>query len=148
MKVLLLKDVVKIGKKGDVRDVNQGHAMNFLIPRKFARAVSDAEIKNLAFSNMQEKEKELIEKDLAIKNLMSLKGREVILKEKANEKGHLFSKVHVEEILKAVQDQCNIKLPKDSLIMKEAIKEIGETNLTVNLFDIKVDFILKIESIK
>ena len=147
MKVLLLKDVLKIGKKGEVKDVNQGHAMNFLVPRKLARVVSDSEIKSIKVRHEQDKKYEEMEKDLAIKNLVSLKGKKVTLKEKANDKGHLFSKIHEEEIIKAILDQLKISLPKNSLKLKSPIKETGEISVTLELFDKKVELNLIVESL-
>lgn len=147
MKVILLKDVANTGRKGEVKEVNQGHAMNFLIPRKLAKAVSDSEVNQIKIVKEQQKEAEQINKDLAIKELMTLKGQVVSIKAKGNDKGHLFSQIHIEEIQKSLLAQFKISVPKESILLPHPVKEIGEIALTISLYDVKVPVTLNIENI-
>lgn len=144
MKVILLKDVPKVGRKDDIVDVNQGHAINMLIPRKLARPATSGDIASVS------KKKELNQKH-AIEKVE--KGREVLhllhnktisIKEKANEKGHLFSKVHTKEILDAIKNEFNISIDKSWIEEFEPIKSIGEHKIYLNAFGERVNLLLNI----
>ena len=148
MKVVLLKDVPNTGRKGEVKEVSQGHAINFLIPRKLAKAVSDSQISQIGLTKKKIEEENNVKKDLLIKNIKSLSGKEVVLKAKANEKGHLFSQIHLDQIIEAIKDQYKIDIPKDSITLDHHIKEIGESEIKIALHGVKVLLVLKIEEIK
>lgn len=147
MKVLLLKDIPKIGKKGDVKEVNQGHAMNFLLPRKLAKAVNDSQVSQLKVQKEKQKEEELLQKDIAIKSVASLKGKTIVLKERSNDKGHLFSQIHKDEIQKAINNQLGVSVSLESILLDHPIKEIGESNIKLKIYDVSVEIILKVESL-
>lgn len=148
MKVVLLQDVPKIGKKYDVKEVSAGYASNFLLPRKLA-VVATAEAVSKAESERQKIDDILkMQEALLAKNIAGLAEIKVTLKEKANESGHLYSKVHAEEIAKAVKEQTGLDVEARFIDLKEPIKSIGEHVVTVIAHGKKATFILNIEGLK
>lgn len=148
MKVVLLQDVPKVGKKYEVKEVSGGYASNFLLPRKLAIvATSEASAKAEA-ERKKTDDIHKIQEDLLAKNLAGLAEIKVILKEKANESGHLYSKVHAEEIAKAVKEQTGLDAQAQFIELKEPIKAIGEHQITVRAHGKKATFVLNIEEQK
>src|SRR3989344_7880858 len=98
MKVILLKDDAKLGKKFDDKNVSDGHALNYLIPRGEVEHATDALIKKIDETKVQEKAK--IEKALheSAEKMQALSKQGIIMSGKANEKGHLFAAIHKAEI--------------------------------------------------
>ena len=147
MKVIFLKDVPRVGKKNDIKDVNDGYAQNFLLARGLAELatpnkISDLEkrMKNIVVENQ-------IEENLLMRNLEEMKDKVIVLKEKANEKGHLFSSIHKKEIIDAMLKQNHITLSEDILDLDKPIKEIGEFEINVSIKSKKSSFKLKIDKI-
>src|SRR3989338_7818480 len=102
MRVIFLQDVPRVGKRHDVKNVNDGYAMNFLLPRKLAEMANP---KNLAELERRRKEvvvEKEIQGELLERNLAELKDKVVHMKAKADEKGHLFSGIHKKEIIAAL----------------------------------------------
>lgn len=145
MKVIFLKDVPRVGKKNETKEVNDGYAMNFLIPKKLAeRATSHA------LNTLEQKKKEImlgkvIEEEKLLKNLSETKGKLVIIKGNANEQGHLFSAIHKNEIVEALKKQHNIETKEDFLMIEKPIKETGEFDIRVEVNEKSTVFKLKIE---
>jgi len=132
MKVILLQDVAKVGRKYDVKEVSEGYASNFLFPRKLAvPSNKEAEKTILKKKNEIETERK-IKNDLLAKNISSLDGAKVTIKAKADEKGHLYAKIHQKEILKAVKDQLSVEIEEDFISLDEPIKEVGKFIVVVN----------------
>lgn len=147
MKVIFLKDVPRVGKKNDVKEVNDGYAINFLLARGLAERATDK-----AVSLLEQKKKNIIvehqiEENLLMRNLEELKDKSITLKEKANDKGHLFSSIHKKEIIDAMLKQNHITLSEDILDLDKPIKEIGEFEISVSIKNKKSSFKLKIEKI-
>lgn len=146
MKVILLKDIPKVGKKDQIVEVNQGHAINFLVPRKLARPATAGDIKTIQNKN------EVMQKISAEKTqqgrdmLKVLNGETVSISEKANEKGHLFSKVQIEEVLKAIHDQTGIKAEKAWIKNFDQIKSVGEFKIVLEAFEEKATLLLNISN--
>ncbi len=94
MKVIFLQDVQRVGKRHDVKDISDGYAVNFLLPRKLAvvatpRAIAELETRKKEIAIERE-----VQEGLLTKNLEAIKGKTITIKVKADEKGHLFSKIH------------------------------------------------------
>lgn len=142
MKVILLQDIKGVGKKYDVKDVSDGHARNFLIPRKMAEYASASAIKKAeSIQKTIDAEKE-IKESLAKKSVEMLKDVKVSIIKKANDKGHLFEQVHADEISQALKDQVHIDLNPEYLSLEKPIKEIGEHTVFVEVGGNKEKFIL------
>lgn len=145
MKVILKEDIKGIGRKYEIKNVADGYANNFLIPRKLAEyagpeAIRKAEILRSAI----DAEKQIREK-LTEKQIEMLKGVKIILKKKGNDKGHLFEKIHPEEISKALKDQAKIEIDSEYLLIEKPIKEIGEHTVIVQVGKNKGEFKVVVE---
>lgn len=146
MKVILLKDIPKVGKKDQIVEVNQGHAINFLVPRKLARPATASDIKTIQNKN-EVKQKISAEKTKHGRDMLKvLNGETVTITEKANEKGHLFSKVQIEEVLKAIHDQTGIKAEKSWIKNFDQIKSVGEFKIVLEAFEEKATLLLNISN--
>lgn len=140
MRIILLKDIPKIGRKNDIKNVSDGYAMNFLFPNKLAEQATQKKIENIETLKSQHKEEEEIHQDLLLKNMRSLDGARVEIKCKANEKGHLFRGIHIEEIAEELKKQDHIDLKPEYIKLKHPIKEAGEFDITAKVGDAKAVF--------
>lgn len=146
MKIILLKDVKKIGKKYEIKDVADGFAINMLIPSKAAIVATTA---NVNLIESKKKGDMLIvaktEAELQ-KALNDIKGISIEMKGKVNDKGHLFAGIHKEEIITAVKSQKGVNLNTEYVILEKPIKEVGEHAITVKVHDREVAFKLVIKA--
>lgn len=146
MKVILLKDVPRLGQKYDIKDVSNGYGRNYLIPRGLAEISTKKAIEKISsLKAMHEGERKLRE-DLLLKNIDNLNGVTIIIKEKANEKGHLFAGVHKEEIVPAIKEQTHLDIDDEHMVLEHPIKEVGEHEIEVRVGDKIVKFKLIIEN--
>lgn len=125
MKVILQQDVKGQGKKGELKDVSDGYARNYLLPRKLA-IIANAD--NLNTMKLQEKAKQAQiakEKAEAKENADKLKNCNVKIKAKAGGSGKLFGAVTSKEISDALLEQYGIELEKNKIVQAEPIKTYG-----------------------
>ncbi len=133
MKVIFLKDVKGSGKKGEVKDVADGYAKNFLI--KNGNAV-EANTKNMSALRGQEKraEKDAQEELAEAKALKEkLESLTVELKAKSGEGGRLFGSITTKQIAQALQKDFGIKIDKRKMDLPDAIRSLGYTNVPIKL---------------
>ena len=147
MKVIFLKDVQRVGKKYDVKEVNDGYALNFLFPNKLAEMATPKSIVEL-----EKRKKEIIiereiQEDLLMKNLEEIKGKVIIIQGKANQKGSLFSAIHKKEIKDELAKEHKIEIGEDFIILEKPIKEIGEFGIPIEIKHKKSSFKLIVEKI-
>jgi large subunit ribosomal protein L9 len=126
MKIILLQDVAKLGKRFDIKEVSDGHATNFLIPRKLAISGTAEAVKRIESQKMKLAGDKKIHQELLAQNIDSLAGATLRISGKANEKGHLFAGLHKEEIIKELQKQTRVQLDPEFLLLDQPIKEVGE----------------------
>jgi large subunit ribosomal protein L9 len=132
MKVILLDDVAKLGRRGEVRDVSDGYARNFLIPKKLALSASAGNLKNLDhIKKQQESKAERIKGDAQglQQRIEALTYEE---RRQASEEGKLFGSVtsqHIADFL----DRHGVKLERRRIHLDEPIKTLGETMVPVRL---------------
>lgn len=131
MKVILLKDIENIGKEGEIKDVADGFARNFLIPKKMAEIATDATIRNSETKKIKKDEKAKIELEEAQKLAEQLEGRELYLKVKEKD-GKLFGSVNEKTIAKALQDE-GMNINPEKVNLAEPIKEMGEYDAVISL---------------
>jgi len=125
MKVILTKDVKKVGRAHEVVDATDGYALNFLIPQKLAiRATPTAE-REAELRRVQLAERAALNASLLAQNIAALADVRVVLTMKANEKGHLYDAAGVSEIRAALKEQAHIDLPEDAIKLEKPIKELG-----------------------
>lgn len=126
MKVILLKDVAKTGRKYELKNVSDGYALNFLIPNKLARVATDKAVKELGSLIKKQEEKIKKQEEALIGNIRELKDSTVNLVVKINEEGHLFAKVDKKDIIGAIKDQKALEIDDNSIVLEKPIKEAGE----------------------
>lgn len=146
MKVILKQDIKGVGKKYEVKEVSEGYANNFLIPKKLAEFASGDAIKRAKIQKETSLAEIAIKDNLARKQMEMLGGIKVSIPKKANEKGHLFEKIHNEEIVEALLEQAKIRLETDHLVIDEPIKEIGEYKVGVEVGNNKGFFVLTVNA--
>ncbi len=146
MRVILRQDIKGVGRKYEVKDVSEGYASNFLFPRKLAESATPDAIKKVELLKSQNIAEVEIRENLAKKSLEVLKDVVVTLTKKANEKGSLFSSIHVEEISEALKGQTNIDLLPDFINLEKPIKNIGDHKIEVVVGKNKGEFTLRILS--
>jgi large subunit ribosomal protein L9 len=146
MKIILLKDVQKIGKRFDVKNVADGHALNFLIPRGLAQVATPQAVAKIDAEKQKVMAEEKIQEELLAKNLDTIKGLKLTLKEKANEKGHLFAGVTKEILVTEILKATRLNLDPDFIKLDKPIKTVGEHKVVVEALHKKAELILVIEA--
>ncbi|MDB5266296.1 MAG: ribosomal protein [Parcubacteria group bacterium] len=132
MKVILLKDIKGLGRRYEEKNVSDGHAINFLIPKKLAAPATGAvagQIKSLKES--EQKHKEADQSKLRA-HMQTLAGTEVVVITKANEKNHLFAALTPEKLSEILMKEKGIELDPDC-IETDPIKELGTFNIRVRV---------------
>ncbi len=145
MKVILLQNVPKLGQKGDIKNVSEGFARNCLIPQKKVKSVADGEEKDDQNKSEYKAQKEEVLNDKVSNIFKQLATKKVLIKEKANEKGHLFAQVHLKEIADAV-GSIGLDISEDWIHLEKPIKEIGEFVIPLEAFGQKGKVKIKIEA--
>ena len=130
MKVLLCQDVEKLGWLGDVVDVNDGYARNYLLPQRVAIAATEANVKSLAEEKVKRAEQRVLEQKRFEAAIKAVDGAQVIISAKTNEQGHLFGSVTAHDIAENLRGQ-GFEVRDDVVRMPEHIKEIGTYDITL-----------------
>jgi large subunit ribosomal protein L9 len=143
MKILLLQDVKKIGRKGEIKNVSDGFALNNILPKKLGLIATPDIVKKFEHDQKIREAEEKIQKELTEKTFHDLASKPVIMKANASDKGHLFASIHVGEILAELKSSHNIVLSPTSVELKHPIKEIGEYKLKIHAHG--VDGVLNVE---
>lgn len=125
MKVILLKDVEKLGKKGEVKSVADGYARNFLIPNKLAALATKSELAKLEEQKKIETEKAEEELKFYQEIANQIDGLELEIPVKVSEEGKLFGAITASQITEKLKEK-NFEIKKEQIKLEEPIKEIGE----------------------
>ena len=141
MKVILQQDVKGQGKKGQLVEVSEGYARNFLLPRKLAIAATADAINTMNLKEKARKAEEARLKAEAEAIAAKLKECQVKLTARAGNGGKLFGAVTTKEISDGLKAQFNIDIPKQKLVLDEAIKSFGTYTVKAKLgFEISASF--------
>lgn len=133
MKVILLTEVKKLGKKGDVVEVAEGYGRNYLIAKGLAVEATEGKLKELKEqkdAQARRKEKELMEARVLAEKIKSI---EVVLYGKCGENGKLFGAITSKDIADALEKTYKIKIDKRKLDLKDNIKALGVYAVEVKL---------------
>jgi large subunit ribosomal protein L9 len=147
MKVILMQDLKSLGKRGDIKDVSEGYARNFLFPQKIAAIATQKAIENAVKekNTTLTKEKEILAS--AKGEAEKLKGTKLVIKVKAN-KGKLFGSISQKEIAVKLKEK-NFNISPDNIIITEPIKTLGEKELTIKIHsEVTVKIKLSVEEEK
>lgn len=133
MKVILQQEVKKVGKKGDIIEVSEGYARNYLLPQKLAIPATNANV-NTA-QQQKEAEQRKVQRALDEAKVMAsqLSKVEVTLPVKLGEGGRMFGSITVKDIADALQAQKGLELDKRKIELKEVIKSPGTFPVTVKI---------------
>ncbi|MBF8982310.1 50S ribosomal protein L9 [Lutibacter sp. B2] len=134
MKVILLKDVKGLGKKGEVVNASDGHARNFLMPRGLAKEATEGGMKVLEKQHAAEDRKKQEELSKAKEVAEKISELTVKIKGKAGENGKLFGSVTSKDIVTELQKQHKIKIDKRKVVLESAIKTLGTTIVDVKVY--------------
>ncbi|EKE11695.1 MAG: hypothetical protein ACD_15C00037G0024 [uncultured bacterium] len=131
MKVILLQDVKGLGRKGDLKEVAEGYARNFLLSRKLAEIANAGSVKKITDIKSKQKEKDQMDLEKTQALADSIEGRSVtiLMKEK---NGKLFGSVHSKEISNAMKKE-GILVSEKAIALENPIKELGEYEVPVKL---------------
>lgn len=132
MKIILQKDVAKLGRKFDIKEVSSGHALNLLIPQGLAIPATPDAIKKTETERAKSEGERRIHNDLLVKNIKDLDGISLQIVGKANEKGHLFAGIHKESIVEELFKQTKLQIDPSFILMEHPLKEVGEHTVEVN----------------
>ena len=133
MKVILLEDVKALGKKGDVVNVSDGYAKNFILPKKKGVEATGAHLNDLKLQHANE-EKLAAEKLAKAQQLKEeLADKKVVLEMKVGEGGRTFGSVSTKEIADAAKEQLGLTLDKKKMSLPVSIKQIGTYTVQVKL---------------
>ncbi len=147
MKVVLKENVKGIGQKGEVKEVKDGYAMNFLIPQNKAVAATGGNIKQAEL--MQEKNKENREKEIAEAKKLSknVEGKKIVMQAKA-QKEKLFGALDANDIVEALKKE-GLSVGQGKVKTEVKIKKLGEYDIVVEWDgDVKANFTLLVEELK
>ncbi|MCL6572169.1 MAG: 50S ribosomal protein L9 [Bacillus sp. (in: Bacteria)] len=133
MKVIFLKDVKGKGKKGEVKNVADGYAHNFLIKQGLAKEANNANISTLDAQKKKEQNAAAVELAEAIKLKEELEKISVELSAKAGEGGRLFGSITTKQIAEELQKKLGIKIDKRKMELADVIRTLGTTKVPVKL---------------
>ena len=148
MKVILLQDVKGKGKKGQMIEVSDGYARNFMLPKKLAiEATADA-INTMRMNDKATQERIAREKAEALETSKKLREMTLTVKAKGGGAGRLFGSVTNQEIADALAKNAGIKLDKRKIVISDPIKSVGTYTVTCKLgYEINAPLTVKIEEI-
>ena len=144
MKVILLSDVAKVGKKYDTVDVAPGYARNFLLARGLGEAITKINGKRVAEMTKKRETEKKKQFDLLDRSLSGVSKVTLTLTRKANEEGHLYAGVTKDELAQLLGKELNASYAADHIDIERPIKEIGEFKIPVLVGDKKAEFMLTV----
>lgn len=133
MKIILTQDVKKLGKKGEIIEVNDGYARNYVIPQKLGLEANSKNLNDLKLQKNNEAKIAQQQLDDAKALAEKIAGQQVTVKMKAGEGGRVFGSVSSKEIAEAAKKQCGLELDKKKIQLSEAIKSFGVHEVGVKL---------------
>ncbi|NTU88431.1 MAG: 50S ribosomal protein L9 [Actinobacteria bacterium] len=145
MKVILLEEVKGKGGEGDVVDVAQGFAVNYLLPRGLAVAANRGNLKQLEQRKHNIEKRELARTTDAATILAALEGKKIIVPAKVGEEGQLFGSITNVMIAQAISDQVGVTIERKKIDLPKVIKAAGEHEITVAIYrDSKATVVIKV----
>ena len=146
MKVILLQDVKGKGKKGQMIEVSDGYARNFMLPKKLAMEATADAINTMRMNDKAAAEKAARERAEAMEISKKLRAMTLIVKAKGGGAGRLFGSVTNQEIADALKAKAGITLDKRKIVIADPIKSVGTYTVTCKLgYEITAPLTVKIE---
>lgn len=133
MKIILIQDVKKLGKKGEIINVNDGYARNYILPQKLGIEANSKNLNDLKLQKIKEEKdaQKLLDdaKELAEK----IGGQVVAVKIKGGEGGKVFGSISSKEIAEAMKKQCGLEIDKKKIQLQEPIRSFGTHEVGIRL---------------
>lgn len=129
MKVIFLKDVRRVGRAGEIKDVADGYAANFLFPSKSAEPATPEKIAYIEKQKQAAAEAAHKEEEVLNKKVASLNGKSVTIPVRATPKGGLFKTVIAKDVSKAILAEHALEIPEESIVLDDPIKTVGEHSI-------------------
>ena len=146
MKVILLQDVKGKGKKGQMLEVSDGYARNYMLPRKIAIEATPDAVNTMKMNDKATQERIAREKAEAMEISKTLRGLTVVVKAKGGGAGRLFGSITNQEIADSLKAQSGIELDKRKIVISDTIKTVGTYTVTCKLgYEITAPLTVKIE---
>lgn len=133
MKVILLEDVKSLGKKGQVVDINDGYARNYVLPKKLGIEANNKNLNYLKLKNANDEKIAREQLEAAKVFAAEMEKDEVVVSIKAGEGGRTFGSVSSKEIATAYKEQCGKEIDKKKIQLTEAIKNFGVYEVSVKV---------------
>lgn len=133
MKIILLQDEKKLGKKGDIIEVSEGYARNYILPKKIGVEATPKNMNDLKLQKANSAKIAQEQLDAAKALAASLEDKQVVVKIKAGEGGKAFGSVSSKEIAAAYKEQHDIELDKKKIQLPESLKNFGSYEVSVKL---------------
>src|SRR6202789_1595310 len=147
MKVLLKQDVAKIGKKGQILDVKEGYARNFLIPGGLAVEASGGAMKQIEEEKRASDRHKAKEKEEAQDLAKKIEAVSILLKHKAGEEGRLFGSITSAEVAEAL-NQKRFAIDKKKIHLDEPIRLVGDYTVKIKIHpEVSADLSVKVEKL-
>ena len=131
MKIILLQNVKKLGRVGDIKEVAEGYARNLLFPKKLAEPATAEGVKNVEMRKAEERATEEAEKKRLLELATKLKNRKISLRMKAKD-GKLFGSISAKNIAVELEKE-DLAVPENCIILKEVLKKIGTYSVGIRL---------------
>ena len=145
MRVIFLQDVPRVGKRHDIKEINDGYAVNFLFPRKLAEPATARAISDLTKRKQNIEIEKEVQMDLLLRNLEEIKNKVVHIKSKADESGHLFSGIRPRDIVEAMRSEHRAEVSEGAIKLEKPIKSLGEFEIQIDITGHKSSFKLVVE---
>ena len=133
MKVILLEDVKSLGKKGQVVDINDGYARNYVLPKKLGIEANNKNLNDLKLKNANDEKIAREQLEAAKVFAAEMEKDEAVVSIKAGEGGRTFGSVSSKEIATAYKEQCGKEIDKKKIQLTEAIKNFGVYEVSVKV---------------
>lgn len=146
MKVILLRDIPKIGKKYEVKEVSEGYAQNFLFPKKYAEIATPSKVAKLEEQKLASTATQQLHHELFVKTITSLDGVVLTLQAKVNDKGHLYEGLHKDEVIAALLEQKGVRLSADHVALAQPLKTVGEHAIVVGTKEVSATITVAIQA--
>ena len=133
MKVILIEDVKSLGKKGQIVEVSDGYARNFILPKKLGLEATGKNINDLKLQKANEEKIAKEQLKAAEEFAAEMEKKEVVVKIKSGEGGKTFGSISTKEIAEAAKNQCGMEIDKKKIQLPEAVKSLGVYEVSVKL---------------
>ncbi len=133
MKIILLQDIKSLGKKGDIVEVNDGYARNYILPKKLGAEANGKNLNDLKLQKAKEEKIAREQLETAENFAKEMATKEVIVTIKGGEGGRVFGSISSKEISQAAKTQCGMEIDKKKIQLSEPIKNFGVYEVAVKL---------------